>query len=196
MKLKEEENNVLRLSYEEEDFLSIEDLGFEITGVLNLCQPYNDERLYSSSFLIFSEKKTYCGIISFQYGYVKIYNWDQQDGLYGWAYYPGYSDYYVIEDFWIEKKEYYDYKTFKTVPAEYAGLILLMNINTDEVAYFIEKNSLHKNVILAIDKIQYDEDGFRITIGNNLDSDEFTDFKLFTDNDFYYEIYDTYSYSD
>ena len=71
-----------------------------------------------------------------------------------------------------------------------------MNINTDEVAYFIEKNSLHKNVILAIDKIQYDEDGFRITIGNNLDSDEFTDFKLFTDNDFYYEIYDTYSYSD
>ena len=194
VKIENEENNTLRFYYKEEPFLTIEDIGIEITGVLNFCEPHNNERLFSSSFLIFSNKVTYCGVISFRYGYVKIYTLNRQNGRHGCVYYSGYSDYYVIEDFWIKKDEYYDYKTFKTVPAVYDGLVLVMDINTDEIVYFIDKNILHKNVLLTIDKIQYEADGFRIIIGNYFDSDEFTDFKLFTENEFHYEIYDTYSY--
>ncbi len=193
MELKEENN--IEIIYDGITILVIDDIGANIQNVLNLCEPYNSNRLFTSSFLIFSEDAQLCGIISFTQGVVKIYNWETE--IKCWPYYSGVSKYYLIENDWIEKESYYDYTTFKTIPAVYNGCLLLIDVATDEVVYHIDRKLLHDTIALSIDKIAYESDGFRITIGNYYDSDEFVDFKLSINNaEFSYEIYDKYSYAD
>ena len=189
------DESILLFSYGSERFLEINDIGFSISSILNQCTPYNDDRLVSSSFHIQTETTLYYGIINFVAGYIKIFEWTPKEHLFGWPYYSGISTNFVIEYDWISNPEHYDYKKFETVPAEYDGVLLLIDIDTNEIVYSIDKTLLHKTVLLSIDKIQYEPDGFRITIGNFYDSDEYTDFKLFTDdNNFRYEIYDSYTY--
>ena len=189
------ENNTIKIFYSNELIIKIDDLECEINNVLNFCKPYNQGRLFSSSFHIFSNKEDYCGIISFEKGYVKVYKWSTD--IKCPPFYSGTSNLFIMENVWLISESHYDYLTYKTVPAEFDGVVILVDLDSDEVVYFIDHKILHETVKLSIDKIQYEPDGFRIIIGNCNDSDEFVDFKLFTDNDnFRYEIYDKYSYSD
>ena len=186
------ENNCISLIYKGETLFSISDLEFEITNLTNYCEPYLNDRLFSSFFIIYAEKKQYYSVISFNKGLIKIYTCEENISP---LFYSGTSDYFIFEDNWISKPSYYDYKTFKTVPPEFDAELYLINIDSDEMAYSIESRLLHENVKLSIDKINYEDDGFRVIIGNCMDSDEFVDFKLYTaNNDFHYEIFDKYTY--
>lgn len=192
----EEDNNV-NFIYDNNLILKIEDIDFKIRSVLNQCVPYNSNRLFSSSFHLDTDNKLYYGIISFKYGLVKIFEWLPKEKLIGWPYYSGNSQYFIIEHDWIIKPESHDALTYKLIPAVYGGNILVYDIEMNNIVYNINSKKIHEEILLSIDKIQYEDDGFRITLGNYHDSDEFTDFKLYTaDNDFHYEIYDTYSYSE
>ena len=186
------DDNSIKISYNDKEIISINDIGFHVNNIINLCEPYLQDRLFSSSFIIVKENNYYYALISFNKGFVKIYSLKESTGD---PFYSGYSNYFFLEDTWISKNEYYDYKTFKTVPAEYDAEVMVINVETDEIIYSIDAKKLHRNTLLAIDKIQYEPDGFRVTIGNCMDSDEFVDFKLYTaDDDFHYEIYDKYEY--
>lgn len=193
--IENEINSSINLLYDGECILVIDDMEVKIENVLNLCKSYNNDRLSTSSFKIFTDKIKLCGIIEFNKGVVKIYSWNTE--IKNTPFYSGSAKYYLIENTWIEKEEYYDYSTFKTIPASYNGSLLLVDIDTDEIVYSIDRKLLHETMLLSIDKIEYESDDFRITIGNYNDSDEFVDFKIFTDDkNFRYEIYDKYSYSD
>lgn len=193
-----EDDNSVSIYFDNNLVLRMDDFDFEISSVLNQCVPYNDERLYSCSFHLDSvDKNLYYGIISFKFGMVKVYKWLSKETMIGWPYYSGNSPYFIIEHDWTVKPASHDVLTYKLIPAIYDGNILVYNIKSDTIEYYINSKKLHENILLSIDKIGYDTDGFRITLGNYYDSDEYTDFKLFTsNNDFHYEIYDTYSYSD
>lgn len=193
-----EDDNSVSIYFDNKLVIRMDDFDFEISSVLNQCIPYNDERLFSCSFhLDSSDKNLYFGIISFKYGMVKVYKWLSKENMIGWPYYSGNSQYFIIEHDWTVKPASHDVLTYELIPAIYDGNILVYNIKTDKIEYYINSKILHENILLSIDKIGYDADGFRITLGNYYDSDEYVDFKLFTDNDnFRYEIYDKYSYSD
>lgn len=186
------EENYININYQGNTLVSIQDIGFEITNLTNYCEPYLNDRLFSSFFIIYEEKTKYYSIISFSKGLIKIYTCKENISP---IFYSGNSSFFLFEDNWIAKESFYDYKTFKTVPPEFDAELYLINIDNDEMLYSIESRLLHENVKLSIDKIAYENDGFRVIIGNCMDSDEFVDFKLYTsNNDFHYEIYDSYTY--
>jgi len=195
IKIAVKENNSIIVFNEDETIVETEALGFSVNRILNQCEPYRENRLKSSSFLIYSGDNIYFGIISLKYGYLKIYKRVSQSELIGWPYYSGFSKYFIIENDWIETESYYDSWSYKTIPAVYDGELLVYDIESDRVIYSIGAKLLHEDVLLSIDKIEYDNDNFRILIGNYYDSDEFVDFKLYTNDDnFNYEILDSFSY--
>lgn len=190
------ENDVISCYYDTKLLCEISDFTDQVSHIYNNCIPYNDNRLVSSLLEIELDNDAYYfGIINLSKGKIKLYKSLQEVHHTTPPFYDGDSLYFIINNIRIVKPSYYDYKTFKTVDAVYGGYIELYNFDTDELLYRIDKKSLHEVALYSIDKIQYDPDGFRITIGNYHDSDEYTDFKLYTDdNNFRYEIFNSYSY--
>ena len=112
-------------------------------------------------------------------------------------FYSGNSKYFVIENIGIVRKSYYDTKTFKQVKEQYGGFLEVYNFETNELVFKVDRNLLHKTMSLKIEKIDYIGDDFHIRIGNYYDSDEFVDFYLSTNNEFFsYEINDSFSYEE
>jgi len=190
------DDKTIKILYQGNNIITIDDLNFEDSSVFYHNKTYNRDRQLTSSFCVFNGNiKYYDAIVSFNKGFVKIYKSTDTEYNIDGPFYSGYSDYYYIYDKWMEKDSYYDYKTFQTIPAVYDGEILLIDINTDEIIYSICSKVLHDYVLLITDEIKYEDDGIRIILGDRMDSDEFVDFKLYTaDDDFHYEIYDKYEY--
>ena len=191
----EEENNISFI-YDNTVLCTIDNLVGEIKHIYNQCIPYSNGMLYSASFDIEINNSHYYGVINLGKGIVKLYKSLHSDYQFAPPFYSGDSDYFIIENVRIVKGQYYEPKTLKYVRETFGGYIELYNYSTNELVYKIDKRKLHQNVQLAIEKIHYEEDGISATLSTYHDSDEFTDFKLYTaDNDFHYEIYDTYAYS-
>lgn len=192
-----QDNNIL-VYYDGNLLYCIEDFDNEIEQIYNNCIPYRDDRLYSCSFDIqFHNFIHYFGIINLEKGKIKIYKSLQSDYQNSPPFYSGNTKFFIVDNVRKIKEKYYNYKTFKNEDAIYGGFIELYDFSNNELVYKIDKRQLHSYVLYDIDKIGYEGDDFSIRLGNCYDSDEFVDFKLFTDNDnFKYEIYDKYSYSD
>ncbi len=190
-----ENQNEILIYYNNEIIANINDLDFTIDSILNLFTLHLEGRLFSSAFRFTSGDNEYYGLVNFKQGVIKVYKNVLPQHFVSSPYYSGLSDYFIISDTWIKKDSYYDYKTFKTISAEYACNLLMIDFNSDEIVYSLDQKVLHDNQQLSIDKINYQNNDFQITIGSYLDSDEFVDFEIFTkDSDFHYEIYDKYTY--
>ena len=190
------ENNSVILLYDGQELLVIDDIETEISEVRHYCIPYgNYDRTFSSAFEIYQPKGDdnyilFYGIIEFNKGLIKLYKWSRIVPV-GCPWYSGNSKYYIVEEKWTKRDSYYDVWNYRTVPAVYGGVLLLIDIDTDETVYSIDKDLLYISPRFCIDKIKYEDDGFRITLGFHMDSWEFVDFKIFTENEnFYYEICD------
>ena len=192
-----EENKYINCYYAEQLFFMLEVFTENIDYVTNFCISYNNDRLQSAVLYIRNKEEYYYGLFNFPKGILKIYKSLQAEGQHSIPFYSGDSQFFIIENKRFVKEAYYDDTTNKQVRETYCGYLELYDFNTNELIYKIDKKLLHETISLSIDKIQYDEDGLSITLGNYYDSDEYVDFKLFTNNtDFRYEIYDKYSYYD
>lgn len=191
------DDNCIICSYDKKTLCLITDVSESSDSISNNCIPFREDRLSSASFTTKVNDNYYYGVINLPKGLLKLYKSLQTDHQFSIPYYSGKDSFFIINNVRIVKPSFYDYKTFCNVDAIYGGYIEVYNFFTNEIVYRIDKRELHKNTKYDIDKINYDEDGFRVVIGNYFDSDEYTDFKIFTnENNFHYEIYDTYSYSD
>ncbi len=190
------DDTIININYLETTLFSMEDNDFKNCAIIYHNKSYKRGRQSTNSFCIYQDNiKKYDIIISLNKGFAKIYTSIDTEYNVDGPFYSGYSNYYLIYDKWLAKDTYYDYKTFKTIPASYDGEVLLIDINTDEIIYSIQSKMLHDYVLLTIDEVNYEDDGFRIMLGDRMDLDDFVDFKLYTsNNDFHYEIYDSYTY--
>lgn len=191
------DDNCIICTYNNKYLCTITDISERVERIYNNCIPFRDDRLFSSSFSTKLQDKYYYGVINLSKGILKLYKSLQTDYQFSIPYYSGNGSFFIINNVRIIKPAFYDYKSFNNVDATYGGYIEVYNFFTNDLVYKIDKKELHENTKYDIDKIQYQEDGFRVVIGNCFDSDEYTDFKIFIkDNSFYYEIFDKYSYSD
>ena len=191
------EQSYIDCYYSDTVLCTIDAISGEINQIYNECIPSQDARKFSAALSVKIDNDFYYCVINLEKGILKLYKSLQAESQQASPFYSGDSQYFIIENDRIVKPSYYDYKSFKEVQAIYGGYIEMYDFNTNELVYKIDERLLHETIHLFIDKIEYEDDGFRITIGNHYDSDEYVDFKLFTDNDnFRYEIYDKYSYSD
>lgn len=191
------DEKLITCSYNNQVLCLIKDITGNIERIYNNCIPFRDNRLYSASFNFKINEIYYYGVINLLEGKIKLYKSLQSDYQFSIPYYSGKDSYFIINNVRIINPSFYDYKTYSNVEATYGGYIEIYNFMTNKLEYRIDKRDLHENVLYDIDKIRYEKDGFRVIIGNCYDSDEYTDFKIYTaNNDFHYEIYDKYIYSD
>ena len=188
-------DKALECYYDGNQFCIINDLNMNIEQIYNYCVPYSNYRLFSAAFGLVLNGNFYFGVINMPEGIIKVYESLQSDNQNSPLFYSGNSKYFVMDNTRIIKPRYYDYKTFRTIQDTFGGYIEIYSFLNNELVYRIDKRKLHETILLDIDKIQYEEDGFKIILGNYQDSDEFVDFKVFTDcESFHYEIYDKYTY--
>lgn len=169
----------------------------EIQYIDNYCNPHRDGRLFSSSISIIMGSKYYYLIINLKRGILKFYKSLQQEYQQSIPFYSGNSNFFIIENVKIIKQSYYDYNLYKQIGPTFGGYIEIYDYNNNQLVKRFDKKLFYLNAKYSIDYINYEDNEFNITIGNYYDSNEFVDFKLFTDNDnFRYEIYDKYLYSE
>lgn len=188
-------NSEIACSYDGKVFCKISDFNGKIERIYNHCVPYRNGRLFSSSFEVFVEENQFFGVINLFEGILKVYKSLHSDNQYSPPFYSGKGKYMVINNVRIVKPAHYDYKMYKHVSSVFGGFLEVYSFFDNELVYKIDKRQLHSNTLLGIDKIEYEIDGFRITLGNYLDSDEFVDFNLIMDEGkFLYEINDKTDY--
>lgn len=186
------EDDIIKIFNEGNLIISLEDLDKNIVRVENLCKKYLKGRLYSSAFYIEYKKFILPAVISWEKGFIKIYNKTAKDHRWNAdeIFYSGSGEYFVMTDVWCVQPSYYDNKKFKTIEAKYDNRVYVIDINTDETVYYIEGEDLNSCPLYYIDKITYNNPNFRITLGDYYDSADFTDFEIFVEEEnFRYEIY-------
>lgn len=189
-----DKENTINISYDSKILLSINEIKGKVVSIINNC---NNSKIYSNVVDIKVNENKYFCVFLFSKGIMKFYKSEQPQNLQTSPLFVENNKYLIFDNFTLIKNEYYDSWTYKTIPAQYYDTIEVFDMNQNETIYSINKNDLHNNIFLYFQNVVYENDGFRIVLGCYPDSDEFVNFKLFTDNnDFHYEIYEKYSYDE